>query len=222
MTHDNPHPPQLTMRSDLPPDHPPALIAQIMEIVLASPFRTVHYAGGADEGLLRALLADRERLEVTVMDMPDRWETGYAFWYDEREFGGRLPRERPEWLEGVPFYQEGAEDHEIALRDCPWSWQTQFDDIVAFDGRRPPGLVLLFKGAGLVKTGEERIREDGELKLKTRDVHEPLIITHPAYDWETLGDLRVGRWKAGVKSAHEKREARRRGRQRRTAARTRL
>jgi hypothetical protein len=69
--------------------------------------------------------------------------------------------------------------------------------------------VLLFGRAGRVETGKERIHEDGELKLKTRDVHEPLIITHPAYDWETLGELRVGRWKAGVKSAHENRETRR-------------
>jgi hypothetical protein len=194
------------MRSDLPPDHQPALIAQIMEIILASPFRTVHYTGGADEGLLRALLADRKRLEVTVMDMLDRWSSGWSFFWEE---GMGEPPDRPEWLEGVPFYQEGASDHEIALRDWPWESLDQFDRIVAFTGCRPPKLVLLFGREGRVETGKERIHEDGELKLKTRDVHEPLIITHPAYDWETLGELRVGRWKAGVKSAHEKRETRR-------------
>jgi hypothetical protein len=194
------------MRSDLPPDHQPALIAQIMEIILASPFRTVHYTGGADEGLLRALLADRKRLEVTVMDMLDRWSSGWSFFWEE---GMGEPPDRPEWLEGVPFYQEGASDHEIALRDWPWESLDQFDRIVAFTGCRPPKLVLLFGRAGRVETGKERIHEDGELKLKTRDVHEPLIITHPAYDWETLGVLRVGRWKAGVKSAHENRETRR-------------
>jgi hypothetical protein len=194
------------MRSDLPPDHQPALIAQIMEIILASPFRTVHYTGGADEGLLRALLADRKRLEVTVMDMLDRWSSGWSFFWEE---GMGEPPDRPEWLEGVPFYQEGASDHEIALRDWPWESLDQFDRIVAFTGCRPPKLVLLFGRAGRVETGKERIHEDGELKLKTRDVHEPLIITHPAYDWETLGELRVGRWKAGVKSAHENRETRR-------------
>jgi len=194
------------MRSDLPPDHQPALIAQIMEIILASPFRTVHYTGGADEGLLRALLADRKRLEVTVMDMLDRWSSGWSFFWEE---GMGEPPDRPEWLEGVPFYQEGSSDHEIALRDWPWESLDQFDRIVAFTGCRPPKLVLLFGRTGRVETGKERIHEDGELKLKTRDVHEPLIITHPAYDWETLGELRVGRWKAGVKSAHENRETRR-------------
>jgi hypothetical protein len=95
------------------------------------------------------------------------------------------------------------------LRDWPWESLDQFDRIVAFTGCRPPKLVLLFGRAGRVETGKERIHEDGELKLKTRDVHEPLIITHPAYDWETLGELRVGRWKAGVKSAHENRVTRR-------------
>jgi hypothetical protein len=210
------------MPSDLSPDHPPALIAQIMEIVLASPFRTLHYTGGADEGMLRALLADRERLEVTVMDMPDRWETGYAFWYDEREFGGRLPRERPEWLEGVPFYQEGASDHEIALRDWPWESLDQFDRIVAFTGCRPPKLVLLFGQADTAQVGTTRVWNYSAHDVEERDNFEKLTLMHPAYDWETLGDLRVGRWKAGVKSAHEKREARGRGRQRRTAARTRL
>jgi hypothetical protein len=187
------------MRSDLPPDHPPALIAQIMEIVLALPFRTVHYTGWADEGLLRALLAYRERLEVTVMDMPDRWSLGRSFFWEE---GMGEPPDRPEWLEGVPFYQEGASDHEIALRDCPWDSLDQFDRIVAFTGCRPPKLVLLFGRADQVKTGEERIWEDGELKLKTMDLFEPLTNTHPGYDWETLGDLRVGRWKESLMCAH--------------------
>jgi hypothetical protein len=187
------------MPFDPPPDHPPALVAQIMEIVLVSPFRTLHYTGGADEGMLRALLADRERLEVTVMDLPDRWGSGWSFFWEEGK--GELPA-RPEWLEGVPFYQEGASDHEIALRDCPWDSLDQFDLIVAFTGCRPPKLVLLFGRAGMVKTGEERIWEDGEWKLKKLDLFKPLTITHPAYDWETLGDLRVGRWKEGLMCAH--------------------
>jgi len=34
------------------------------------------------------------------------------------------------------------------------------------------------------------------------DLFKPLTITHPAYDWETLGDLRVGRWKEGLMCAH--------------------
>ena len=183
------------MPRDLPPDHPPALIAQIMEIILASPYRTVHYTGGADEGLLRALLAQRERLELSVMDMPNRWGGATRFFWDEFESCGMEYPEVPEWQEGIPFYQEGAPDHDIGLRDWPWDSPRQLGRIVRFSGRRPPRLLVLFGRAESVKTGEERIFEDGELKLRTRDVFETLTSTHPAYSWQTVGGVRVGRWR---------------------------
>ncbi|CAN5888073.1 hypothetical protein BH11VER1_BH11VER1_06690 [soil metagenome] len=179
------------MPSDLPLDHPPALVAHIIEVILASPFRTVHYSGAADEGLLRALLADRERLEVSVMDMPDRWGTGYAFWYDKAEFGNCLPRARPDWLEDVPFYQEGAPDHDIALHDWPWSSFDQLARIVAFTGRRPSKLLLLFGHADCNIVGVEGISESG--KWERKEILRPAPIHHPAYEWETLGDFHVGR-----------------------------
>ena len=92
----------------MPPDHPADLVREIVEIIRSSGLRTVHYPGGADEGLLRAIIGHRPPLEVSVMDMPDRWGTGYAFFYEEREVGNCLPRELPDWLEGIPFYQEVA------------------------------------------------------------------------------------------------------------------
>ncbi len=98
--------------------HPPEFVGEIMGIILGSGLHKVYYTGRADEGLLRALIAHRASLAVSVMDMPDQWGVGYVSWYDEEEFGENLPRERPDWLQGIPFYQEGAPSHEIALRDC--------------------------------------------------------------------------------------------------------
>jgi len=183
---------------------PQVLIDRIMEILLASPYRTVHYVGQADEGLLRALLADRERLKVTVMDMPDRWKTGYAFCYDEDEFGKHLPRERPDWLEGVPFHQEGAPDHDILIQDWPWDSYDQLENTVAFEGRRPPKWLLLFGFADRNIVGVEGVSENG--RWEREEILRPAPIHHPAYVWENSGGLHVGRWKPEVVSVYEKRQ----------------
>jgi hypothetical protein len=190
------------MAREYPPDHPPQLVERIMEIILTSGFCSVHYTGGADEGLLRALAAKRAELEVSVMDMPDRWGTGYAFWYEEREFGNCLPRERPGWLEGIPFYQEGAPDHEIGLRDWPWDSSDQLERIVSFTGRPPPKLLILFGYADLNTVGIEGIFESGE--WERREILRPMPFRHPAYEWDDSDHLWIGRWKAGVTSAYEK------------------
>ena len=113
-------------------------VALILDIIRGSEYRTVHYTGRADENVLRGLVGGKPPLEVSVMDMPDRWGTGYAFHYDEREFGNNLPIDRPDWLEGILFYQEGASDHEIAIRDWPWDSSDQMDRIIRFSTRRPP------------------------------------------------------------------------------------
>jgi hypothetical protein len=188
------------MPSDLPPDHAPALVAQIMEIVLDSPFRTVHYTGGADESLLRALLADRERQEVTVMDVMNRWGSATRFFGDEFERSGMEFLEVPDWLEGVSFYQEGAPDHEIGLRDWPWDSHDQLSEIVGFAGRSPPKLLLLFGLADCSIVGVEGLSESG--KWERKEILRSAPIHHPAYEWETLGDLRVGRWKESLMCAH--------------------
>ena len=179
-------------------EHPPELVARIMEIILSSGLRSVHYTGSADEGLLRAMIAHKPLLKVSVMDMPDRWGTGYAFWYDEREFGNCLPRERPDWLDGVPFYQEGAPDHEVGIRDCPWDSARQFWKIVAFTGRRPPLIVIHF---GKADTVDAYVCEDGESRLS--EPVEKRMIDHPSYTWEEHNGLRIGRWKSGVVPAYE-------------------
>lgn len=187
----------------IPPDHPAELVREIVEIIRSSGLRTVHYTGGADEGLLRALIGHRPPLEVSVMDMPDRWGTGYAFFYEEREFGNCLPRERPDWLDGIPFYQEGAPDHDIGLRDWPWDSCDHLERIVTFSGRSAPKLLLLFGYADSNFVGVEGVSENG--KWERTEILRPMPFRHPAYDWEGREQLWVGRWKAGFTSAAESR-----------------
>lgn len=156
-----------------------------MGIVLASPYRSLHYTGSADEGLMRALLADRERLEISAMDMPNRWGGATRFFWDEFESCGMPYPECPDWLEHVTFYQEGAADHDIALRDWPWGSPHQFRKIVAFTGQQPPRLVLLF---GLADLGT----------------------VHRSYHWERREGLTIGRWREGYRSAFDPHRALRR------------
>jgi len=182
-------------------------VALILDIIRASGFRTVHYTGRADESLLRGLLGVQPSLEVSVMDMPDRWGTGYAFHYDESDFGNNLPRDRPDWLEGIPFYQEGSSEHEIAIYDWPWNSFDQLDQIVKFTGRQPAKLIILF-GDGLVnEVGVEGMSETGEWERKT--ILRPMPFKHPKYDWEQIEDIWIGRWREGVISSYERAQRRR-------------
>ncbi len=180
------------------------LVARIMHVICASGLRSVHYTGAADEGLLRALLSHQLKLEISVMDMPDHWGTGYAFWYDEVEFGNCLPRERPEWLEEVPFYQEGSPDHEIGIFDWPWGSSDQLERIVDFDSRRPPEVLILFGFADQNFVGVEGLSEDG--RWERHSIIRPMPYRHPSYDWEIENGLIIGRWKEGTISAYDRRQ----------------
>lgn len=168
---------------DLPPLLAPELIMGIMEILNPSPYRTVHYTGAADEGLLQALLAETGRFGVRVMDMPDRWGSGLRFFWEEFESSGSECPEKPGWLNDVPFYQEGAPDHDICLYD--WDLESRtFGQFVSFTGRRPPRIAILFGRADMQ-------------------------IRHRSYSWETRGPLRIGRWREGIASAWDHEQARR-------------
>ena len=76
----------------------------------------------------------------------------------------------PTWMDGVTSYEEGAGRHEVGIRDIPWDGPDQLEKIVAFTGRKPPKLMILF----------------GEADLLTRC---------PSYEWERRTGLSVGRWK---------------------------
>ena len=178
-----------------------------MKIILSSGLRSVHYTGVADEGLLRAVIDQRPLLEVSVMDMPNRWGSGTRFFWDEFESCGMEYPEAPDWQEGVPFYQEGAPDHEVGIRDWPWDSAKQFWKIVGFRGRRPPLLVIHFGRADTVKVEDAYVCEDGECRLKEQ--FEKRRIDHPSYTWEEYDGLRIGRWQVGAASAYDKNQRRR-------------
>ena len=186
-------------------DLPAESVALILDIIRGSGFRAVHYTGRADENLLRGLLGAQPSLEVSVMDMPDRWGTGYAFHYDESEFGNNLPRDRPDWLEGIPFYQEGASEHEIGIYDWPWCSSHQFQRMTAFTGRQPPRMVILFGNARIVEAGEAWMQVEDSVWGKRRQ-YKPIRIRQPSYLWQTIDAIRIGRWKDGVISAYERRQ----------------
>lgn len=175
-----------------------------MEIVLASQLRTVHYSGGADEGLLRVLLEHHARLEVSVMDIPDRWGGGRNYFWEK---GMPEPPDKPDWLKAVPMYQEGAPYHDILLQDWAWSSTDEFQRIVAFTGNKPPQMVILFGSACLVEVGLERAWEHNELKIKKHPIYQEIVMSHPAYTWTTHEGLQVGRWQPSLVSTLELDEA---------------
>lgn len=174
------------------PPHSPTVVELILSCIASSGYRTVHYTGAADEGLLRSLISHQPKLEVSVMDMPDRWGTGYAFWHDEHQFPNCLPRERPDWLECIPFYQEGAADHEIAIRDWPWDFSDQLDRIVRFTGRKAPSMLIILGLADLCKVGYEGTDENGEWERGSMLRAAPF--RHPSYLWEQHGEVWLGKW----------------------------
>jgi hypothetical protein len=180
-------------------------VALILDIIRGSGYRTVHYTGRADENLLRGLLGEQPGLEVSVMDMPDRWKSGSRFFWDEREACGSEYPECPDWLEGILFYQEGASEHEIGIYDWPWFSCHQFQGMTAFTGRQPPRMVILFGNARLVKAGEAWMQVEDRVWGK-REQYKPIRIRQSSYRWQTVCGLRIGRWKDGVISAYERRQ----------------
>lgn len=193
------------MPKELPPAHSAEAVEQIISVIRSSGLRSVHYIGGADENLLRGLIDIQPPLEVSAMDMPDRWRTGFAFFWDEVDFPKTPCPEQPEWLSGILFYQEGAPDHEIGIFDWPWHSRDQLREIVRFTGRKPPALLILI---GDALSYEENVQawfperqEWGEKKV----LH-PCNFKHTSYDWEQLGEIWIGRWKSGKISYYERRK----------------
>lgn len=144
----------------------PYTLTEIQEIIAATEFTTIHYTGSADESVIRALKAG---YSLSITDQYNRTNRSTHFWFEEDEIDFSL-YPIPEWMDGVVSYEEGASPHEIGLRDIPWSSPDQFDKIVAFTGRKPPKLVILF----------------GEADLLTKC---------PSYEWERRTGLSIGRWK---------------------------
>ena len=131
---------------DLPADVVSAVLAFARELGVGS----AYYIGNADRALIEGLSGMLGKDAVSIMDMPDRWKTGFAFWWDEREFPGTPCPERPDWLEGISSYQEGAPDPPyLLIRDTPWDHRLPLRRIIACHGRKDrhfPGVALIGGG----------------------------------------------------------------------------
>lgn len=134
------------------PDLPSEQISASLAVVREHGIRFAHYVGNADRGLIEGLSGVLGKDAVSIMDMADRWKTGFAFWCDEREFPGTLCPERPEWLEGISCYQEGGPDcPDLWIQDTEWNAPEQLARIIAF--RQPkhppiPFIALMLEGQG--------------------------------------------------------------------------
>ena len=119
----------------------PEVLAALDELLTSRAVASVHYAGYAHEPVLR-LLHRHLGTAFSVMDMPDRYETGAAFfWEDDGECPGP---DRPDWLEGVQFLQEGVPDADLLIWDAPWSYAEQLSAITE---RHQPKYLLLMDEA---------------------------------------------------------------------------
>lgn len=114
----------------------PEVLAVVDQLLTAGAVASVHYAGYAHEAVFR-LLHHHLGTVFSVMDFPDRYHTGAAFfWEDGGDYPG--PR-RPAWLEGVQFYQEGWPGADLLIWDAPF----RPGQLAAVISRRRPTHLLL-------------------------------------------------------------------------------
>jgi len=86
------------------PHLPEAKITQIINYLAVRPVEVVHYLGYADTEILRALVKTG-RYKVSALDMHDKFGgRGYSF---DKNWN-ILYQGRPDWLNGIPIYSEGA------------------------------------------------------------------------------------------------------------------
>jgi hypothetical protein len=129
------------------PDLPADVVSAILACARERGIRTAHDVGNADRGLIEGLVEIVGKEGVSIMDMLDRWKTGFAFWWEERDFPNTPCPERPEWLEGVSCYQEGGPNlPDLLIRDIRWNHRLQLHRIIAHYGRREghiPGIIMI-------------------------------------------------------------------------------
>jgi hypothetical protein len=129
------------------PDLPADVVSAILAFARELGVRSAHYIGNADRALIEGLVGILGKDGVSIMDIPDRWKTGFAFWWDEREFPNTPCPECPDWLEGISSYQEGApEPPYLLIRDTPWDHRLQLRRIIAHHDRKQrhiPGVAMI-------------------------------------------------------------------------------
>ena len=132
---------------DLTREARPEILAVIDDLLSSHAVSSVHYTGYAYEPILR-LLHRHLGTSFSVMDMPDRYHTGAAFfWEGDEDYPGPA---RPDWLEDVPFYQEGFPDSDLLIWDTPWSHAGQLAAII--ERRRPTHLLLVDEACSATHT----------------------------------------------------------------------
>jgi hypothetical protein len=132
----------------------PEVLEGLRQVLLRPCVASVHYGGYAHEPILR-LLKEHFGTDFSVFDYWDRWLAGAAFFRESED--GPCPQ-RPEWLEGVPFYVEGFPRTDLLIWDFGWLWPEAWDWLKR-GGRLLPFYVFLVDEA----------RE---------------AAAYPAYDWE--------------------------------------
>lgn len=129
------------------PDLTTETVSQVLDFARDLGSESAHYIGNADRALIEGLVGIMGNEQVSIMDIPDRWKTGFAFFWDEREFPRTPCPERPEWLSGVDCYQEGGpEPPYLLIRDTPWEHRLQLRRIIANHARKDrhiPGVALI-------------------------------------------------------------------------------
>lgn len=148
----------------------PEVVAVLDGFLTAGTLTSVHYVGYAHEPILR-VLHRHLGAAFSVTDIADRFGAGAQFfWEGDGDYPGQA---RPDWLEGILFYQEGIPRTDLLIWDAPWRDPEQCSAIV--ESRKPKH--LLFADAACSVT------------------------PHPAYSWTfgpgySLGTLTASRAKS--------------------------
>lgn len=129
------------------PDLPAEVVSAVLAFARGCGCQSAHYIGNADRALIEGLAGIMGKDRVSIMDIPDRWKTGFAYFWDEDEFPGTPCPERPDWLEDIACYQEGAPDPPyLLIRDTPWDHRLQLRRIIAHHARKKrhiPGVAMI-------------------------------------------------------------------------------
>lgn len=152
------------------PDLPAGVVSAVLAFARELGVGSAHYIGNADRALIEGLSGMLGKDAVSIMDMPDRWKTGFAYFWDEREFPGTPCPERPDWLEGIRSYQEGAPDPPyLLIRDTPWDHRLQLRRIIAHYERmvrRIPGVALIGEASEVsLPRNYETVSSSGRITL---------------------------------------------------------
>jgi len=112
------------------------------ELLTTRAVTSVHYVGYAHEPVLR-LLHRHLGTAFSVLDYPDRYNTGAAFFWDGPDEDDPYPYPgRPDWLNGVLFFQEGGpKKMDLLIWDMPFSHPGQLAAIT--ERHRPTHLLLV-------------------------------------------------------------------------------